>query len=911
LLLSSAIFLVTPAQPARYSVQSVLEKWAPYPLDGQTAISVLIDPVDVAVDGAGNLYVLTSTPTCVLRIGEDGIIRVIAGGGAAVPANGVRGLDASLETVENIAVDQNGILYMSDSGRSQIYRLGLDGVLTIYAGTGQSGFSGDGGPATAAAFLMPGDIALDPQGNLYVADYGNCRIRKITKATGVIQTIAGNGSSAFSGDGLPATATGMLPEYITVDGAGVVYFNSHSGRIYSIGADGIVRTIAGSGFSQAENVSALHTSFRYIQGLTAAPDGTLYVSIMYDFASPNTRVRKISPSGNVTTVAGGVGIGSTGDGGPATAAGVALPGRLATNNGAVWFIDYHVVRKVSGGTIRRVAGTHAPSAAGEGGPVAESRLRLLTAITSDAQGNYYFADRFTHSVYKSAPDLSNLTLLIGTGYPGYNGDSGTGRQFTLNTPLDVEVDSSGNVYVADLLNYRIIKMTPAGNVTTVAGNPSGDTQSYFDGMSALRFLIMPAGLRVDGAGNLYFVDSDGPVYRVTPSGALYRVFFTEPKYSLDRAIDLDAAGNVFIADGPGHVIRKVAPGGAATIIAGTGQAGFSGDGGQATAAALNTPKDIRVDATGNIFFLEAGNKRIRRITPPGVIDTVAGGGEGFQNGWEATGIQVITITDIEYEHPSSLHLEAGGRLWLNDYLRLIRMDPARLFSNWVYNCASFVNGPVAPGECVAFYGEDIGPDSLVSAAYGPDGNLARTVADTQVLVNGNPVPLIFVSKDFNSVLMPYSISGTVKLEVLRQGVRTNSIDLMVAPTMPGVFTYAGGRGQIVAVNVENQTLNGSSAAATRGQWMTIFLTGQGAVTPEVGDGVAITGNPSWPAPNTAVRIRVGGVEVPDSDIWAGLTYQGVLQVNFKIPASAPTGNVEVLVTMGAASSQSGATVNLK
>ncbi|HSW49090.1 MAG TPA: hypothetical protein VLH09_02900 [Bryobacteraceae bacterium] len=239
------------------------------------------------------------------------------------------------------------------------------------------------------------------------------------------------------------------------------------------------------------------------------------------------------------------------------------------------------------------------------------------------------------------------------------------------------------------------------------------------------------------------------------------------------------------------------------------------------------------------------------------------------------------------------------------------MDPARLFSNWVYNCASFVHGPVAPGECFAFYGDDIGPGSLVSGAYSAEGNLSRSISGTQVLVNGNPVPVIFASKDFTSALMPYGISGTVRLEVQRPGGKTNGVDLAVAPTMPGLFTYAGGTGQVVAVNGENWTFNGAAAAATRGQWVTIFLTGQGEVTPAVGDGVLITGNPSWPSPVTPLRIQVGGVEVPAGDIWAGLTYQGVLQVNFKVPDSAPTGVVTLLVTMGGASSQAGTTIVLK
>jgi len=322
---------------------------------------------------------------------------------------------------------------------------------------------------------------------------------------------------------------------------------------------------------------------------------------------------------------------------------------------------------------------------------------------------------------------------------------------------------------------------------------------------------------------------------------------------------------------------------------------------------LNQPSDVKVDTAGNVYVMDSMNNRLRRVSPQGTIETVAGGGSGFRNQAEATSIALWGLS----EYFASLHLEPDGRLWLNDNFRLTRLETARLFTNWVYNCASFVSGGVAPGECVAFYGEDIGPDSLVQAAYDNNGNLARSAAGTEVLVNGVPAPMIFTSKDFNAFLMPYGILGAVTLEVRRPGGTTNSITLNVVPTMPGLFTYAGGTGQIVAVNAENLTFNGPSQPATRGQWMTIFATGQGQVTPQVGDGVAIPNLGPYPAPVAPVSITVGGVAVPSGDIWTGLTFQGVLQINFKVPEAAPAGDQPVVVTIGSASSQKSATVNLK
>jgi len=906
LFLFVAGWLAPAAQAARYSVQSVIEKWALRSIAGLPATSVHIWPRDVAADGAGNLYVLTVSPTQVVRVGVDGIVRAVAGGGTAPLTSGARAVDLLLVNVQRLVADPAGVVYMTDETRHQIYRVGLDGILTIIAGTGARGFSGDGGLATAAQLARPRDLALDAAGNLYFVDLGNYRIRRIAKDTGVIQTVAGTGSSTASGDGGQALSAGMLPDHIGLDAAGNLYLTEYPDRIRRVAANGVISKIAGGGRSMSENVPLLEADLTVILGFAVASDGTLYVSLLSSESSQRVKLKTATPSGMVTTFAGGGGKGVTGDGGPPASATVSRPSAVVTSGGAVWFIDYHVVRRVSGGTIQTVAGSHSPAAMGEGGPLANAVLRHITALTSDAQGNYYFSDMFTHSVYKAPPDLSSITRIVGTGYPGYSGDSGPGRQMALNRPIDVEVDSSGNVYISDVWNSRICKLTPGGNVTTVAGAADDSSDTFSEGMSARRFYFEPTGLRADKTGNLYFVEVYGSVYRLAPGGTLHRFFADDSGFSYARAVDFDAAGNAYIVDGNGHRIRRVAVNGALTTFAGTGQAGFSGDGGQATAAALNMPSDVRVDAAGNVFFVDSGNNRVRRVTPAGVIDTIAGGGSGFQNQWEATAISATGVP----EYYASLHLEAGGRLWFNEGIRVIRLDPAQLFLNWVYNCASFVTGPVAPGECFAFYGDAIGPASLVSATYSADGNLARNVSDTQVLVNGNAVPLIFVSKDFNAALMPYSISGTVKLEVQRPGGKTNSIDLTVAPSMPGLFTYTGGTGQIVAVNAENWTFNGAASAATRGQFMTIFLTGQGAVTPEVGDGVAVTG-PTWPAPNTPVRIQVGGVEVPAGDIWAGLTYQGVLQVNFKVPDSAPTGNVTVLVTMGGAASQAGTTVNLK
>jgi len=904
-----------PLEAARFAVTSVYDKSMTTPMvyfEGRQATSIdLQNIVDIGADSAGNLYVLAGVPRFVGKIPPDGILQVIGGGGNAAPGGGLNARQANFGAVTRLAVAPDGAVYINETNQGCVYRFGADGILRLIAGTGESGFGGDGGPATAAMLRFPRSMALDAQGNLYIADNRNSRIRKVDRNTGIITTIAGTGTATSSGDGGPATQAGVIPDFIGVDAAGNIYFTESPNIIRKIDSSGVITKLGGSGNSRAENIPASQANFYVIFGMAVASDGRLYVSVMPDLTSSavvrGIAIRTVSPAGMVTTFAGGVGRQISGDGGAAGDARVSYPSKIAVSGNKLWFVDYRTVRLVSDGIIRTVAGNHSPEVSGEGGPLVESKLFSMSAMTSDQAGNFYFADVYSHSVYRADPDLGGLRRIAGTGYPGYTGENGPGRQMAFNHPLDVEVDESGNLYVADYNNSRICRIAPSGEVTTVAGATGNDGETSFsEGMNALRFYFDPVGLRWR-AGFLYFTDPYGTIYKLSQSGTLSRFYQNDTSFARTRGMDFDSQGNVYVADNGGHRVLKITSGGTASVIAGTGQVGFSGDGGPAAAARLNQPSDVKVDTAGNVYVMDSMNNRLRRVSPQGTIETVAGGGSGFRNQAEATSIALWGLS----EYFASLHLEPDGRLWLNDNFRLTRLETARLFTNWVYNCASFVSGGVAPGECVAFYGEDIGPDSLVQAAYDNNGNLARSAAGTEVLVNGVPAPMIFTSKDFNAFLMPYGILGAVTLEVRRPGGTTNSITLNVVPTMPGLFTYAGGTGQIVAVNAENLTFNGPSQPATRGQWMTIFATGQGQVTPQVGDGVAIPNLGPYPAPVAPVSITVGGVAVPSGDIWTGLTFQGVLQINFKVPEAAPAGDQPVVVTIGSASSQKSATVNLK
>ena len=187
---------------------------------------------------------------------------------------------------------------------------------------------------------------------------------------------------------------------------------------------------------------------------------------------------------------------------------VSTPTAVAVNSsGQVWFMDYHVVRTVTGGKIQTVAGSHAPAAAGEGGPLATSLLRGVTGMTKDTQGNYYFSDEYTHSVYRATPDLQSITRIAGTGFPGQGSDNGPGVQTALYYPNDVEVDSAGNVYIADMWGGRVCQVTPGGYLTTLSPGTG-------------RIWNEPNHLRFDGSGNLYITQYPGLVLKMAPGGAM-------------------------------------------------------------------------------------------------------------------------------------------------------------------------------------------------------------------------------------------------------------------------------------------------------------------------------------------------------------------------------------------------------
>lgn len=434
--------------------------------------------------------------------------------------DGGRATSASLNYPEGLAVDAVGNIYINDAGNRLIRKVSLDGIITTIAGNGCTSsevgggcFSGDGGPATDASFNSPAGIAVDAAGNLYIADTSNDRVRKVG-LDGIITTFAGDGTSdaCSSGDGGPAAnAQVCAPNGVDVDSVGNVYISTSIHRIYKISPDGILTTVAGigggDGFS-GDGGPATAAQLGNPRDVAVGDGGNFYIA-----DQSNKRVREVNAAGIIGTLAGNNLFRVSGDGGPASSSALSQPSGLALDAADNLYIAVegnHLIRRInSEGTITTVAGNGIRGASGDGGPArsaslgspsdvavdssnnvyivdSSARLRRVSptgtitssfpagdsfpsGITADAT-NFYYTDSDEHVVRKVSPD-GTITVVAGTVQnSGFSGDGGPATSASLNGPQDVAIDAAGSLYITDGGNQRVRKVSVGGVISTVAGN---------------------------------------------------------------------------------------------------------------------------------------------------------------------------------------------------------------------------------------------------------------------------------------------------------------------------------------------------------------------------------------------------------------------------------------------------------
>ncbi|MBT5470949.1 MAG: hypothetical protein HOK41_10135 [Nitrospina sp.] len=563
-----------------------------------------------------------------------------------------------ISLVDGIAVDKRGNVFIAMRDNNIISRIDPKGNMTTYAGTGSSGFSGDGGQATQARLNVPAGLAFDKRGNLYIADRNNHRIRKVD-SRGIITTLAGTGTAGFSGDGGPAKQAQVNhPSGIALDGKGNLFFSDRSNeRIRVIDSKGNIRTYAGNGKEgfKGDSGPALQASLDKPFGLALDRKGNLYIA-----DRGNNRVRKVNPQGIMTTVAGDGGFFFSGDNGPAYRASVAGPtGVVVDDQGTLYIADRNNnrVRAVdSQGMITTILGTGQQDYNGDSEVARETNLHLPFGVTLNPEGKLLVIDRSHYRIRSIDVNRGSVKTIAGNGKKMFAGDGGPATGATLSFPHGITVDKNDNVLISDKGNYRIRRVSPDGHILTIAGN--GVRGNIGDGLPGMEASIYGAtSLKLNNKEEMFIASPSGFVslIRMIDEKGIMRKFLdtVTPKYlesignskykgkvqtgelatiSTFSDFAFDQKGNMFISDRLNHQIRKVDAKGNITTIAGTGESAYYGDGGPASEAAFRDPSALATDKEGNLYVADGANNMIRKIDTKGMIATIAGNGKHDNTG---------------------------------------------------------------------------------------------------------------------------------------------------------------------------------------------------------------------------------------------------------------------------------------
>lgn len=643
--------------------------------NGPATAASMYNPYGVCMDAGGNLYISVYSENVIRKVSVSGIITTIGGTGVAgYGGDGGPATDAQIKGPTGIRVDNVGNVYFSDGLNNRVRKISAAGIITTVAGTGVEGFSGNGGPATAATLAVPDDICLDNAGNLYICDGDNAVIRKVNTA-GIITTVAGSDPYGAYEDGVQATSSHLFyPVGITVDASNNLYIvDIGLQRVLKVtAATGIIKSIIGNGYDGAEILgdggpaTAAHLDYPY----SVLVDGTgrVYVS------DGDGRVRRMSTSGIITTIAGGS-WGYSGDGGPATDAAIDAQQICLDGSGNLIIADIgnQRVRKVTGGVINTIAGNGSTNYSGNGGPAIDAGLATPLSAGSDASGNYYIGAN--NGTVRKINTSGLITVFAGTGTTGMSGDGGPATAAQIGGINDIYVDNSGNFFLSDASNNRILKINTAGVISTVAG--TGTAGYTGDGGPATAAkLTTPASVRGDNSGNLYISDYGNNVIRkISASGIITTIGgdgtsgfsgdggpATAAKLNGPADIYRDGSGNIYIADRNNKRVRKINASGTIETIAGTGTTGFAGDGGPATAAQMSFPISVTMDCAGNLYVADILDRRVRRIGTDGIITTIAGTGVagGAGEGVPATAGQISSANRIRINNDGDMLIADAG-----------------------------------------------------------------------------------------------------------------------------------------------------------------------------------------------------------------------------------------------------------
>jgi len=630
--------------------------------DGTGTNARFFGPQGVAVDAGGNVYVADTSNHTVRKIASDGTVTTLAG------TPGVPGaVDALISTSVRfnhpwgVSADANGNVYVADCTNNDIRKIRNSGVVITVAGT--PGLAGDVDAVGAdARFNAPYGVAADNNGNVFVADYNNHTIRQMA-SDGTVTTLAGTPGVSGTADGTGTNAQFNGPSAVAVDGSGNVYVTDYFNcTIRKVTSSGTVTTVAGiPGAWGSVDGPAATARFNYPQGIAVDAYNNVYVA-----DTSNRTIRRVGANGIVTTLAGRPGISGYVDGTGTNARFLFPTGAAVDSSGNCYVADANTIRMIaSDGTVTTLAGSPSFDDAADGIGM-DAHFSAPRGVAVDGGGNVYVADYANNLIRKATP-AGVVTVFAGSYSSGTSNGVGSRAQF--DCPQSVTVDGSNNLYVADTFNSTIRAITPAGTVTTLAGIPGSIGCVNGPGASALFY--RPGGVAADSSGDLFVADTFNSVIRKMMLGGTVATLAgfpnatgainatgTSARFNYPGGVAVDGSGNTYVADTSNCTIRKITSSGTVSLLAGS--PGVSGTvNGTGTSARFNYPQGLAVDRYSNVYVVDNLSHTIRKVTSAGVVTTI-GGQPGVAS--SADGIGSVAL----FSYPFGIAVDASGNLYVAD-----------------------------------------------------------------------------------------------------------------------------------------------------------------------------------------------------------------------------------------------------
>jgi hypothetical protein len=649
---------------------------------------------------AGLLLAVLAMAAMIRATAQEYTFTTLAGPDGGPGAIDATGSAARFDWPYGVAVDNAGNAYVADTYNFTIRKVTPGGAVTTLAGLAGSPGSADG-TRSAARFLYPGGVAVDSAGNVYVADTYNHTIRKVTPA-GVVTTLAGVAGSWGWADGTGSAAQFNYPAGVAVDSAANVYVaDTDNYTIRKVTPGGVVTTLAGlAGYAGSADGTGSAAQFGKTAGVAVDSAGNVFVA-----DAGNNTIRKVTPDGVVTTLAGQAASQGSADG-IGSAAGFCWPRGVAVDGAGNVYVadtDNYTIRKVTpDGVVTTLAGL-AGSEGSADGTGSAARFCYPYGVAVDSAGNVYVADSNNSTVRKVTSD--GVVRTLAGRAAGSGSADGIGSAARFDNPRGVAVDGAGNVYVADSDNTTIRKVTPGGMVTTLAGRPGSSGSA--DGTGSAAQFNWPSGVAVDSGGNVYVADTgNNTIRKVTPDGAVTTLAGvagslgsadgtgSAGRFDMPFGVAVDSAGNVYVADYGNDTIRKLTPGGVVTTLAGLAGSSGSADG-TGSAAGFYWPRGVAVDSAGNVYVADTDNYTIRKVTPDGVVTTLAGlaGSSGSADG---------SGSAARFYGPSGVAVDSAGNVYVADNNTIRKVTPDGLVTTLAGLAGSWWGSADGTGSAARF-----------------------------------------------------------------------------------------------------------------------------------------------------------------------------------------------------------------